>query len=99
MNSTLYGVGWQGSRDKLAANWDGISSVTGLEPFGITRVCPLKVIQARLGHADVRMTWYIECVPAEELRGAETASRVVQQLLKQSVCGVKSLEMSSQMPS
>jgi excisionase family DNA binding protein len=50
---------------------------------------PLKVIQARLGHADVRttMTWYIECVPAEELRGAETASRLVQQLLKQSVCG------------
>jgi hypothetical protein len=44
---------------------------------------PLKVIQARLGHADVRttMTWYIECVPAEELRGAETASQLVQQLL------------------
>ncbi len=47
---------------------------------------PLKVIQARLGHADVRttMTWYIEYVPAEELRGAETASHLVQQLLTQS---------------
>lgn len=50
---------------------------------------PLKVIQARLGHADVRttMTWYIECVPAEELRGAETASHLVQQLVTQSVPG------------
>jgi excisionase family DNA binding protein len=50
---------------------------------------PLKVIQARLGHADVRttMTWYIECVPAEELRGAETASHLVQQLLMPSVPG------------
>jgi hypothetical protein len=31
------------------------------------------------------MTWYIECVPAEELRGAETASHFVQQLLTPSV--------------
>jgi excisionase family DNA binding protein len=59
---------------------------------------PLRVIQARLGHGDVRttMTWYIECVPAEELRGAETASHLVQQLLTQSVPG---LELSSQMSS
>jgi hypothetical protein len=98
MNSTLYGVGWQGSRGKLAANWDGISSVTGWN---------LLVLSGRAPQGDPSATWargcshegYIECVPAEELRGAETASRVVQRLLKQSACGVKSLEMSSQMPS
>ena len=84
------------------ANWllTGMASPPSLAgTFWYYQGVPLKVIQARLGHADVRMTWYIECVPAEELRGAETASRVVQQLLKQSACGVKSLEMSSQMPS
>jgi len=67
-------LGW-----RLLRHWAGT--------FWYYEGVPLKVIQARLGYADVRttMTWYIECVPGEELRGAETASHLVQQLPTPSV--------------
>ncbi len=85
---------WETGKSMLVC----IDKITCARTFWYYEGVPLRVIQARLGHGDVRttMTWYIECVPAEELRGAETASHLIQQLLTQSVPG---LELSSQISS
>jgi hypothetical protein len=44
---------------------------------------PLKMIQVRLGHGDINTTikWYVEHLNVEEIKGAEVASELVQQLM------------------